>query len=363
MKILLIEDDLSTSELLAHTLAHQRYAVDAIADGATGLELASRWPYDLIIVDWELPSLSGLEVCRCLRAEGSRVPILMLTVKASNDDIVAGLDAGADDYLTKTCEASQLLARVRALLRRNNQVTAPILRWGALCLDPALTQVTYQQRPIPCRPKEYELLELFLRHPQRLLTRSAIIDHLWPMDETPVEGSVTNLMKDLRQRLKAAGLAPSPIETVYGLGYRLKQEPQPDQVPAVPVNSAIADAPRLAEAMQLSTQRLRVSLEQRLTVLEGAVQTLEQGTFDPQQWQLARIEAHKLAGGLGLFGYTQAATVADAIEQQLQFAPSQQLLPELAQHLDLLKRLLALSATEEGSLGPKQSSFEVVGGA
>ncbi|TVQ13742.1 MAG: response regulator [Leptolyngbya sp. DLM2.Bin27] len=366
MKILLIEDDLSTSELLAHTLSKHRYAVDTIADGVAGLDLASRWPYDLIVVDWELPSLSGLEVCRRLRAEGNRIPILMLTVKASNDDIVAGLDAGADDYLAKTCEASQLLARVRALLRRCHQVTAPILCWGALCLDPALTQVTYQQRPIPCRPKEYELLELFLRHPQRLLTRSAIIDHLWPMDEAPVEGSVTNLMKDLRQRLKAAGLSPSPIETVYGLGYRLKVAPPPDPTtaePPEPVYPAMAaTAPRLAETVQLSTQRFQASLEQRLTVLEEAVQTLKQDTLDPQQWQLARLEAHKLAGGLGLFGYAQAATIAEAIEQQLQFAPAQQLLPELVQHLDSLKRSLALSAAEECRLGPTPSCLEVVAG-
>jgi DNA-binding response OmpR family regulator/HPt (histidine-containing phosphotransfer) domain-containing protein len=346
MKILLLEDDRSTSDFLADTLTTQRYAVDAIADGATGLDLASRWPYDLLILDRGLPSLDGLEVCRRLRAQGSRTPILMLTVRDSPDDIVAGLDAGADDYLAKGCDAAQLLARVRALLRRGN--AAPVLGWGDLCLDPALTQVTYQGQPIPCRPKEYELLELFLRNPQRLLTRSAIIDHLWPMDATPVEGSITNLIKDLRQRLKAAGMVLNPIETVYGLGYRLKLAPPEKAEIEVEVNSGetggsaaelVSATPRLDLVMQQATQRFRASLEQRLRLLEAAVQAVEAGTFSPQQRRVASTEAHKLAGGLGLFGYTQASEVAELIEQLLQLGqPS----PLLAQHLENLKQSLTL---------------------
>jgi DNA-binding response OmpR family regulator/HPt (histidine-containing phosphotransfer) domain-containing protein len=344
MKILLLEDDHPTSEFLTGTLVSHRYAVDAIADGASGLDLASRWPYDLLIIDRGLPSLNGLEVCRRLRAQGSRTPILMLTVRDSSDDIVAGLDAGADDYLVKGCDAAQLLARVRALLRRGN--AAPVLSWGDLCLDPALTQVTYQGQPMPCRPREYELLELLLRNPQRLLTRSAIIDHLWPMDDTPVEGSITNLMKDLRQRLKAAGMVLNPIETVYGLGYRLK--PAPAEKAEIAVNPGktedsapglVSATPQLDLVMQQATQRFRASLEQRLGLLEGAVQALESGTVSPQQQQMASTEAHKLAGGLGLFGYTQAAEVAESLEQLLQLSqPS----PLLAQRLEELKQSLAL---------------------
>ncbi len=344
MKILLLEDDRPTSEFLTNTLVSHRYAVDAIADGATGLDLASRWPYDLLIIDRGLPSLDGLEVCRRLRVQSSRTPILMLTVRDSPDDIVAGLDAGADDYLVKGCDASQLLARVRALLRRGN--ATPVLSWGDLCLDPALTQVTYQGQLIPCRPKEYELLELFLRNPQRLLTRSAIIDHLWPMGEPPVEGSITNLVKDLRQRLKAAGLTNSPIETVYGLGYRLKLAPTEKVEVAVnlgePGGSAaelVSSTSQLDLVMQQATQRFQTSLEQRLRLLEGAVQAVEAGTFSPQQRQVASTEAHKLAGGLGLFGYTQASEVAESIEQLLQLGqPS----PLLAQQLAELKRSLTM---------------------
>ncbi|PZV00141.1 MAG: two-component system response regulator [Leptolyngbya sp.] len=354
MKILLLEDDPSTSEFLSDILTSHRYAVDAIADGATGLDLASRWPYDLLIVDWLLPSLDGLEVCRRLRAQGSRTPILMLTVKATSADIVAGLDAGADDYLSKGCDAAQLLARVRALLRRSS-TAPPVLSWGELRLDPALTQVTYRQQPIACRPKEYELLELFLRQPQRMLTRSAIIDHLWPMADTPVEGSVTNLIKDLRQRLKAAGLVNSPIETVYGLGYRLKAAPADPPLSGQP--AAGSPAPRLARVMQQATQRFQASLEQRLGVLDRAMQSLESGTFSPEQQQLATTEAHRLAGGLGLFGYAQAAEVAEAIELLLRSAPHPKLRPQLSHRLELLKRSLMISAGEEGALSCDQRAM------
>lgn len=300
MKILLLEDDPPTGEYLAHTLSNHRYAVDVIDDGAVGLDMASRWHYDLLIVDWLLPSLDGLEVCRRLRAGGSRTPILMLTVRDGNDDVVAGLDAGADDYVAKSCEPSQLLARVRALLRRGSSSTqAPILRWGELTLDPAQAQVFYQNRAIACRPKEYELLELFLRQPQRLLTRSSIIDHLWPMADTPVEGSVTNLIKDLRQRLKRAGLTDNPIETVYGLGYRLRAEPAVSGslsgMETAPDSSMAA--PRLTLALQQAAQRFHDSLAQRLAVLEATVVAIAEGSLTEEARREAFAEAHKLSGG------------------------------------------------------------------
>ncbi|HIK45738.1 MAG TPA: response regulator [Leptolyngbyaceae cyanobacterium M65_K2018_010] len=354
MKILLLEDDQPTSEFLADTLSTHHYAVDAIADGAVGLDLASRWPYDLLILDWLMPSLDGVEVCRRLRAQGNGTPILMLTVKDAEPDIVAALDAGADDYLVKTCQATQLLARVRALLRRgSNQAASPVLTWGPLQLDPALGQVTYQQRIVPCRPKEYELLELFLRHPQRLLTRSAIIDHLWPLEESPVEGSVTNLIKDLRQRLKQAGLRVNPIETVYGLGYRLRAQPETD------VPSAAADARRrngpasLTATMERATRRFQASLAERLALLEQTARSLQAGDLSPQQQHQAWAEAHKLAGGLGLFGYDQASAVTEAIEHLLQTAtrPDQRLAECLWQRLQDLHQALS-QPMEEDPAGP-----------
>ncbi|BAU10941.1 multi-component transcriptional regulator, winged helix family [Leptolyngbya sp. NIES-3755] len=344
MKILLIEDDYDTSQLLAATLTAQRYAVDAIAEGYSGLELAANWNYDLILLDVLLPKLSGIEVCRRLRRQGCQTPILMLTVKDSDEDIIAGLDAGADDYVAKSCAPAQLLARVRALLRRNeNSASSPVLSWGELCLDPALVQVTYEQNIIPLRAKEYSLLELFLRHPHHILSRSSIIDHLWSIDETPVEGSVTNLIKDLRQRLKAAGIEGNIIETVYGLGYRLKPVPQTEISQAVETDILPANRRTQARsAIEKIADRFRVSLEQRIAVLEAAQRSLQTGSFTVQQRLTAQTEAHKLAGGLGTFGCAEASKTAHEIEQLLdQVSNQEQSVRQFSRLLEKLKQDLA----------------------
>lgn len=331
MKILFVEDDNHTGELMTAILEAHHYAVDVVTDGAAGLEMARQWPYDLILLDVMLPKLNGIEVCRQLRAALCSTPILILTTRGASEDVIAGLDAGADDYVVKSCEPEQLMARVRALLRRGGEVAAPPrLTWGDLCLDPSSAQVTFQQTPVSCRPKEYTLLELFLRHPQRLLSRSSIIDHLWSYDDAPVEGSVTTLVKDLRRRLKAAGLSEDPIETVYGLGYRLKPNPREAlPPPAAPVRPAAATQPiaaatlkqaaeqRIKEVMQQVDAKFRASWAERLAVLETAAQALQAGDCTREQQQAALATVHKLVGGLGTFGYDRAAAVAETLEASL----------------------------------------------
>jgi len=342
MKILFIEDDQSTSELLSTTLSGHRYAVDAVADGLVGLELATQWNYDLILLDILIPTLNGIEVCQRLRAQGCQTPILILTTKDSDEDVIAGLDAGADDYVAKSCAPSQLLARVRALLRRGGTASSsPVLTWGLLCLDPAWARVTYNQAEIALRPKEYSLLELFLRHPQRIFNRSAIIDHLWSMEEAPVEASVTNLIKDLRQRLKSAGMADDLVETVYGLGYRLKTVP----MSVVDSRDGAVQEQRGMMAIQKIVERFRVSLEQRIEVLESAKRSLQTGDFSLKQLEAARKEAHKLAGGLGTFGYVKASEVVQAIECLLDNPDLQEmrLAQQLAQLLEELRQELVLT--------------------
>ncbi|UBF30010.1 response regulator (plasmid) [Kovacikia minuta CCNUW1] len=362
MKILLIEDDLLTTELLSTALSSHHYAVDAIADGEAGLEMAIQWSYDLILLDILIPKLNGIEVCHRLRAQGCQTPILMLTVKDSNEDIIAGLDAGADDYVAKSCDSSQLLARVRALLRRGSTVSAsPLLTWEHLCLDPALARVTYKQQVVALRPKEYNLLELFLRYPQRILSRSTIIDHLWSIDETPVEGAVTNLIKDLRHRLKSAGMVTDLIETVYGLGYRLKPVPEGsssaergDGTIATAVKGLVAQSALVADAegnwnvrtqqgiraIEQIAERFQVSLEERLNLLEAVVRSLQTDSLSSQQRAAACREAHKLAGGLGTFGYIEASTLAQAIERLLEDRLKQEIRSTSLSEADQLSQLL-----------------------
>jgi len=228
----------------------------------------------------------------------------------------------------KSGEPDQLMARVRALLRRSGEVSAsPVLTWGELCLDPSSAQVTYGQTVVPCRPKEYTLLELFLRNPERLLSRSNIIDRLWSFDDAPVEGSVTTLVKDLRRRLKVAGMEQDPIDTVYGLGYRLKPAPLPPaatpslEPSSSSLGSAIAGqastlekADRFRAVMQQVDIKFRASWAQRLAVLEQTEQALRAGTCTREQKDAALASVHKLVGGLGTFGYDQAALPAEMME-------------------------------------------------
>lgn len=355
MKILLVEDEQSTRELLATVLSSHHYIVDAIADGTAALALATQWHYDLILLDILLPHLNGIEVCRRLRAQACPTPILMLTVKDSNEDVIIGLDAGADDYVAKSCDSSQLLARVRALLRRRGHIlSSPILSWELLRLDPSSAQVSYGEKPLLLRPKEYHLLELFLRHPQRIFSRSAIIDQLWSIDDPPVEGSITNLIKDLRQRLRAAGMEIDLIETVYGLGYRLKTAPVDpkqtslelpgEQTPAIrrAFNTQVDEDRSIGEqrgvaVIEKVTERFQVSLGKRIAVLEAAERSLNTSHFPTKKQENLRKEVHKLAGGLGTFGYVKASKIAQDIEDLFDEDQDQH---TLAHHFSqLLKRL------------------------
>jgi DNA-binding response OmpR family regulator/HPt (histidine-containing phosphotransfer) domain-containing protein len=339
MKILLIEDDQDTSEIITATLSANHYAVDPIRDGAAGLDMATRWNYDLVLLDIMLPGIDGIEVCRRLRAQKCQIPILMLTAKNSDEDVVAGLDAGADDYVAKSADSSQLLARIRALLRRSSRdFSSPLLCWGALCLDPAAVRVTYNQREITLRPKEYALLELFLRRPHRIMNRSVISDHLWSMEEAPLEGSITNLIKDLRKRLSAAGLETDLIETVYGLGYRLKELPTQEDRSHPGTTGGTAGTDRRPTSVSLGQaeafdqknreqqgrakiqkikERFQGNLEQRIATLETAERSLQTGDYSPEQQAAALQEAHKLAGGLGTFGCSEASKIAQSIENLL----------------------------------------------
>ena len=149
----------------------------------------------------------------------------MLTARDTHQDKVKGLDAGADDYLIKPFDLEELAARIRALLRREKTALPPVLTWGELSVDPNSCQVTYQQKRLNLSPKEYRLLEFFLRHPRRMFSRAQLLDRLWSMDQIPEEGTVKAHISSLRQKLKNAGLEFNVIETVYGLGYRLRESP------------------------------------------------------------------------------------------------------------------------------------------
>ncbi|WP_066121758.1 response regulator transcription factor [Geminocystis sp. NIES-3709] len=222
MRILLVEDDSRIAKPLAETLSDCQYQVDVAEDGEVGWNYLEILNYDVIILDVMLPKLNGIQLCQRLRQANIQTPVLMLTARDSSQDKVLGLDAGADDYVVKPFDLAELTARIRALLRRGNNTFPPVLEWGDLRLNPSNYEVFYGKQLLSLTPKEYQLLELFLRKPQRVLSRRQILDQLWSYEEPPGEETVKVHLKDLRKKLRNAGISSDFIETVYGIGYRLK---------------------------------------------------------------------------------------------------------------------------------------------
>lgn len=221
-RILIIEDDQAILKLLQRGLAYEGYTVDTAMDGSTGLILARDHTPDLVILDWLLPGMDGLDVCHRLRTGGS-IPILMLTAKDTVQDRVQGLDAGADDYMIKPFNLDELLARVRALLRRTQPERIPVLKFADLSLDTGSRQAARDTRQISLTAKEYELLELFMRHPKQVMTREVIFDRVWGYDFGGESNVLEVYIRYLRQKLEAEDEARL-IHTVRGVGYVLREE-------------------------------------------------------------------------------------------------------------------------------------------
>jgi two-component system, OmpR family, response regulator MprA len=220
-RILIIEDDEAIVNVLKRGLAYEGYQVDSAYDGEAGLVLARDHNPDLIILDWLLPGLDGLEVCRRLRT-GGNIPILMLTAKDTVKNRIEGLDSGADDYMVKPFELNELLARVRALLRRTQQERGAVLTFADLILDTSTRQANRNSRTIGLTAKEFDLLELFLRHPRQVLTREVIFDRVWGYDFGGESNVLDVYIRYLRQKLESGGEARL-IHTVRSVGYVLRE--------------------------------------------------------------------------------------------------------------------------------------------
>jgi DNA-binding response OmpR family regulator len=220
-RVLVVEDELKLSSALEEGLGRAQYAVDVALDGEEALDFARTTAYDVIVLDVLLPRTDGLEVCRRLRAAGTLTPILMLTAKDAVPDRIAGLDSGADDYLVKPFAFGELLARLRALLRRHSDSKQGVLRVASLSLDPATGIVRWGDRPIELTAREYRVLETLLRRPGWIVSREVIIESVWGFDFPDSSNLVEVYIRRLRRKLAEAG-APPAIQTVRGAGYRLR---------------------------------------------------------------------------------------------------------------------------------------------
>ena len=384
MKILLVEDDEFVAELLASALSSQHYLVERATDGQEGWELAEAFEYDLILLDLMLPKLDGLTFCQQRRQQGDRTPILLMTGHDTKTNKVMGLDAGADDYVIKPFDLQEILARIRALLRRGNLTITPIIEWENLRFDPNNCEVAYNGQLLHLTPKEYSLLELFLRNTQRIFSQSALLDHLWSFEEPPSENTVRAHIKSLRQKLKKAGAAADLIETVYGLGYRLKskqrnqlfsedkrageQEHSSTQIHAgeqidtselrsvnprqlattslipphlfasQPVSAPAQSQPEIPPELATLWDRAKEKYRDRIVIIEQAVTALLEDSLTQDLRQQALRETHTLAGSLGSFGLPEASRLSREIEEIFQcgakLSQSQQ------QHLSKLVRAL-----------------------
>jgi DNA-binding response OmpR family regulator len=330
LKILLVEDDLHSAAILLQLLAESHYTIDAVADAKTAWQYVETYDYDLIILDVMLPDSNGLRLCAKLRNEGYTTPVLLLTAKDSTSDRVMGLEAGADDYVVKPYHFQELVARIRALLRRYHEGDTLIQEfgWEGLRLDLKTNTVTYKQQPLRLTQKEYGLLEIFLRHPQQIFSRSALIDQVWSAGEFPSEEAVTTHIKGLRQKLKAAGLQTDPIETLYGLGYRLKSAPV--QANAEPVViSPLADKPvinkdispldkaRIQEVIAVMAQKLIASLPETIAMFRQVAIALAQDELGADLRYEGYMQAHRLIGSLGSLGFPEGSAIARQLEVML----------------------------------------------
>lgn len=225
-QILIVEDDPKTVELIRLYLEREGYRAMIARDGRSALQLVRQDEPALIVLDLMLPKLEGLEFCRILREAASTVPIIMLTAKSTEEDILRGLEVGADDYITKPFSPRELVARVRTVLRRTGEAATarPILRFGELVIDPLRHEVRWRDQPLPLTPKEFKLLETMGREPGRAFTRMELVQRVFGYDYEGLERTVDAHIMNLRRKIEPDTTQLRFIQTVYGIGYRFNGE-------------------------------------------------------------------------------------------------------------------------------------------
>ncbi|WP_330203634.1 response regulator [Cyanobacterium sp. DS4] len=325
MRILLVDDDEILIDILEKTLQNQNYTIDAVMDGQQGWTYVSTYNYDLIILDWSLPKLDGISLCKRIRHYGYDMPIMILTARHSSQEKSYALDVGADDYLCKPFDIEELMARIRALLRRSQSYdqSSPLLNWGSLYLDPCICQVSYQGNTIQLTTKEYQLLELFLRHPHEVFSIEAIIENLWSSIEYPSEATVRSHLRYLRQKLKQAGLSENPIDTIRGRGYCLKSQPMKTEIKTeqntLVFPSEIEKEKHLQQLTALNNiwEKYQDKREEQLNILQTTLNQIKEQKINKNQLKKAIDNCHKLSGNLGIFGFNEASYLASQLEQLL----------------------------------------------
>lgn len=223
-KVLVVEDEHDLSGPIRDWLTREQHLVELADSGTEAIEKLNVYKFDIIVLDLMIPGINGMEVCKRFRSQGGTTPILMLTAKSAVEEKEAGLDAGADDYLTKPFHLKELSARIRALLRRHTQATGCELKVGQLALDILARKVTLDGKEIHLVPREFSLLEFFMRHPNQVFSAEALLDRVWASDTLASPDTIRTYIKILRKKLGGEG-KDSLIRTVHGVGYKLESPP------------------------------------------------------------------------------------------------------------------------------------------
>jgi DNA-binding response OmpR family regulator/HPt (histidine-containing phosphotransfer) domain-containing protein len=373
MRILVVEDDEILQSLLKQRLSAEHYAIDSASDGLKGWEYASTYDYDLLILDLVLPKLDGISLCQKLRKAGYTLPILILTSQDTSTAKIMGLDAGADDYVVKPFDEPELIARVRALLRRGSTNPLPIVTCGDLHLNSSTHEVSYGTTVLNLTAKEYALLEMMMRESQHVFSNEEILESLWSSEEFPVDATVRSHLRRLRQKLTTVGAPPDLIATSHGRGYYLKfvqppVEPNPAKSnPAKPVTSKpvtsksvtskpvtskpvpsqpsdeAAQQDQYLELLNQTWQNHRSGCLDRLQTIQSALDHLQSGQLTSTLQVEAYRVAHTLVGTLGTFGLQEAMQLSRKIDQELhpdlhveadQVTHLRSLLQQLHQHIE-----------------------------
>ena len=350
MRILLVEDDHALRSLLTRRLRAENYAVDAVSDGHQGWEYASTYDYDLLILDVLLPQMDGVSLCKTLRAQGETLPILLLTAQSSRDAKLTGWEAGADDYVVKPFDEAELIARIRALLRRSTDNPLPILTWDNLWINTNTSEVTYGGEALSLTAKEYALLEMMVRDSQHVFSNEEIIESLWASEEFPSESTIRSHIRRLRRKLGTVGAPTDLIATSHGRGYYLKP-PESRAVSAPLAEAANGDsssrtyvlkqADPTAQYFAQLNQTWKTYKDDCLTKaqkLRGAVAQLKTAHLQADDQAEAYRMAHTLSGTLGTFGLTHVMHIAQQIEQEIH--PDIYIEPTQVHHLQTLVEAL-----------------------
>ncbi len=350
MRILVVEDDDVLLELLTHQLSEQHYAIDGASNGKAGWDYVSTYKYDLIILDVLLPLIDGISLCQRVRQAGYTIPILMLTSQDTSNAKITGLNAGADDYMIKPFDEAELIARIRALLRRGSSNPFPIITWGDLWLNSNSHEVSYAGDVIDLTAKEYGLLEMMLRESQHVFSKEEILENLWSSEEFPVDATVRSHMRRLRHKLTAVGAPADFIATSHGRGYYLKPWTATTEIgldigPCETGKEQIAIADLTSGTTELATNPVHDTLPQneadikrqiqywdllnrtwqnnrsncldRVEQIRTAVHQLQSNALAAQTQSEAYRAAHNLVGTLGTLGMSVAMDLSRKLEQEL----------------------------------------------